>query len=67
MSNQTIAEQKAIRHAAVMLNAAHNPPAIKYPHPNIERVAPIDGVMVGFAVGILCVVAVAATFYSFIF
>jgi len=67
MSNQTIAEQKAIRHAAVMLNAAHNPPAIKYPRSNIERVAPIDGVAVGIVIGLLCVVAVTATFYSFIF
>jgi len=31
MSNQTIAERKAIKRCGIMQNAAHNPPSIKYP------------------------------------
>ena len=31
MSNQTIAERKAIKRCGIMQNAAHNTPSIKYP------------------------------------
>jgi len=45
MSNQTIAERKAIKRCGIMQNAAHNPPSIKYPplvkkprtHPSLKE------------------------------
>lgn len=64
---QTIAQKNALKKTGFMLNAANNPPCIKYPPPIVEQVNPIIGVMVGILIGILCVAAVAATFYGFIF
>ena len=67
MSNnhQTIAEQKKIRHAAFMLNAANNQPSIKYT--TNKQSGTLDNLITGVVVGLLCIAAVFAAFYNFIF
>ena len=67
MPNQTIAQQKQLKRAGFMLNAANNPPSIKYPPLSVEQVNPIGGVIAGVLIGLLCIAAVAVAFYSFIF
>ena len=65
-NHQTIAEQKKIRHAAFMLNAANNQPSIKYTAKS-EQTGTLDNLLTGVVVGLLCVAAVLAAFYNFIF
>ena len=66
MIYQTIAQKNQLKRTAVMLNAANNPPSIRYPV-HKKDVSAWAGIVAGFGVGALCFVCTLAVFYKFIF
>jgi len=63
MSNQTIAERKAIKRCGIMKNAAHNPPSIKYP-PLVKQ-SSYRTSLKEFFWGAVVTVVISLVFFSF--